>query len=35
LLAIDDEVDSILSALTDAPAGLEGLRGELLRERRP
>jgi hypothetical protein len=33
LLAIDDEeVDSILHVLTDVPAGLEALRGVLLRE---
>jgi hypothetical protein len=36
LLAIgDDEVDAILSAIDDPPAGLEELRGELLRHRRP
>jgi hypothetical protein len=36
VLAIDeDEVDAILSVLEDSPAGLEELRGKLLRERRP
>ena len=31
----DDEVDAILSVLEDSSAGLEELRGKLLRERRP